>query len=128
MESAKPSNKGATTKPEGKPGGEAGQTPTSRILSGAPAPDASKAASGAPGAISTPPAGGAPKQMFVFQKPAGAPQGAAPAAGAAAPGASANANPNPSAAPAPTPVAAPNATPVANTPNPAAAAVGALAV
>ena len=115
MESAKPSNKGATTKPEGKVGGDAGQTPTSRILSGAPAPDGAKPASGStmpPGAISTPPAGTAAKQMFVFQKPAGAPQGGAPSVapttvGAAAPGISANANPNPTAAPGPVPTSAP---------------------
>lgn len=62
MESAKPANKGATTKPEGK----AGESPTSRILSGAPAAEGAKPMSGpaaAPGAISTPPAGAAAKQM-----------------------------------------------------------------
>jgi ATP-binding cassette, subfamily C, bacterial LapB len=128
MESAKPSNKGATTKPEGKAGGEAGQTPTSRILSGAPVAEGAKPASGsvgAPGAISTPPAGTAAKQMFTFQKPAGAPQGAG---STAVPGVSANANPNPAAAPAPAPKTQP---PVANAITdpaaPGAAAAGALA-
>lgn len=101
MESAKPSSKGANTKPEGKSGGE-GSSPSSRILAGTPAADGAKPA-GAPGAISTPPANAAAKQMFVFQKPAGAANPAPPDAANAA------ARPNP------VPAAAAN-TPLANTP------------